>query len=57
MAMFQNVLFVRRKLASFVFPHPASVKKLRQDVPNKMLRSSSTEVFKDEGTRPSGHVS
>jgi hypothetical protein len=38
-AMLQNVLFVRGKLRAFAFAHAQSLKKLREDVPQKVLTS------------------
>jgi hypothetical protein len=36
-AMFQNVLFLCGKVSAFAFTHAASVKKRRENVPNKMI--------------------
>jgi hypothetical protein len=38
-AMLQNVLFVRGKLRAFAFAHAQSLKKSREDVPQKVLTS------------------
>src|SRR5437667_3668949 len=52
MAMFQNVLFVIRNFAAFVFTHAASLKKSRRNVPQKVLTSLFAMRASGETTRP-----
>src|SRR5438552_1902905 len=55
MAMFQNVLFVIRNFAAFVFTHAVSLKKSRRNVPQKVLTSLFAMRASGETTRPSKH--
>ena len=52
LAMFQNVLFVRRKIAAFALAPAARVEKWKEDVPQKILRASSSRFPADAGARP-----
>ena len=52
-AMLQYVLFLRRKIAAFSFAHAQSLKKLRENVPQKVLTPLSRGGTFAEGPRPS----